>query len=846
MKQRAFSFLIATLAAGFPLSALADYTQGASCSILSAGPIGNGTATDGNNLVCVSGVWQYPFYEARADSATSCVSALTGALRWNGTSLQYCNGSTWTSLSGGGTVNSGTQYQMAYYSATGTAVSGDSNIATDAGNDLLVLKGSVGIGTASPAAKLDVNGGIDINDVNGVSFPPDYATDASIAIGSGALAYQSKGYQFAQANIAIGYQALGSSGLQSVAQANIAIGSEALGNNVNGSQNIAIGKWAAYESGSANNLTAVGYQAAYKNTSGANNTALGFEALNGGSVTFSGSDNTAVGADALWNVQGASSYNVAVGYDALYDNYSSFNTAVGDGALYLNASGNSNTAVGYEANYYSLAPADNVAVGRQAMFGNSTNYFSGFYNTAVGDYALYSIISGANGNTALGYQALYSITSGEDNTAIGYQVASATLQTGYRNILIGAGSAGIAGGADTPASNTDYYLNIGNTLEGSTANANAIGKETLYLNSAANSVNYVQLTGGATGTGPTIAAAGTDSNVNLTLSPQGAGELLVPVGNVGIGTTNPATALDVGNNSSSLDTVAVHNANSAGYSMIDFNDSNNAQQGFIGWGNSSAPTDAGGLIFATNSGPLYFGVGGTNDLTVAASGYVGIGTANPITAMQVRVAPGQDIDFNYNGNGIGISGGPAIMAVNDNNTSSLPLTLQASVYDFLGGNVGIGTTSPSYVLDVLGEARFTGGYTTSDLRWKQNIKSISNGLALVEAMRGVTFDWRRKQYPRMHFSRGRQIGFIAQEVEKILPEVVSTDNEGYKSVAYQAIVPIVVNAVQQLKSMFDSDHSELARLKADNDNLRSLHDADAKAIAELRAEMADLKKAGNR
>lgn len=61
---------------------------------------------------------------------------------------------TWTTL--GSTVNSGTQYQLAYYASTGTAISGDANITTDASNDLLVSSGKVGIGVASPTYPLDV------------------------------------------------------------------------------------------------------------------------------------------------------------------------------------------------------------------------------------------------------------------------------------------------------------------------------------------------------------------------------------------------------------------------------------------------------------------------------------------------------------------------------------------------------------------------------------------------------------------------------------------------------------------------------------------------------------------
>lgn len=158
------------------------------------------------------------------------------------------------------------------------------------------------------------------------------------------------------------------------------------------------------------------------------------------------------------------------------------------------------------------------------------------------------------------------------------------------------------------------------------------------------------------------------------------------------------------------------------------------------------------------------------------------------------------------------------------------------------GNVGIGNDSPSYVLDVSGQARFTGGYTTSDRRWKTNIEPLKDSLTVVDRLQGVTFDWRRKEFPDMHFDDKRHIGFIAQDVEKVLPDIVSTDNKGFKNVSYESVIPLLAEAMKQLKSLFDGDHSEIARLKADNDNLRAEHAADAKAIDELRREVGELKR----
>jgi hypothetical protein len=122
---------------------------------------------------------------------------------------------------------------------------------------------------------------------------------------------------------------------------------------------------------------------------------------------------------------------------------------------------------------------------------------------------------------------------------------------------------------------------------------------------------------------------------------------------------------------------------------------------------------------------------------------------------------------------------------------------------FDSGNVGIGNTNPSYVLDVTGQARLTGGYTTSDQRWKKDIKAYTNGLKAVISLRPVTYEWRADEFPDMHFPEGSDLGLIAQEVRKVLPELVSEDKDGYLSIEYGKLAAVVIEAVKELKSEKD-------------------------------------------
>src|SRR5579871_5495519 len=84
----------------------------------------------------------------------------------------------------------------------------------------------------------------------------------------------------------------------------------------------------------------------------------------------------------------------------------------------------------------------------------------------------------------------------------------------------------------------------------------------------------------------------------------------------------------------------------------------------------------------------------------------------------------------------------------------------------------------------------------SDARYKQNIRTLPNALDTILALRGVSFVWRQNEFPQMKFGKTRQVGFIAQEVEKVAPELVSKDSKGMRSVAYTEVIPILLEAIK--------------------------------------------------
>jgi len=137
----------------------------------------------------------------------------------------------------------------------------------------------------------------------------------------------------------------------------------------------------------------------------------------------------------------------------------------------------------------------------------------------------------------------------------------------------------------------------------------------------------------------------------------------------------------------------------------------------------------------------------------------------------------------------------------------------------------VNMSSASYKLDVTGDIRISSGalgvgvnpnatdgridasndvvaYSSSDKRWKENIQPIENALDKVSQISGVEFDWKKltkEEKKIQHGNEGHDIGVIAQEIEKVLPEIVTTRENGYKGVRYEKIVPLLIESIKELK-----------------------------------------------
>lgn len=101
----------------------------------------------------------------------------------------------------------------------------------------------------------------------------------------------------------------------------------------------------------------------------------------------------------------------------------------------------------------------------------------------------------------------------------------------------------------------------------------------------------------------------------------------------------------------------------------------------------------------------------------------------------------------------------------------------------------------------------------SDNRLKVNISPLKDPLQGVLSLNGVTFYWNTSDYPELGLNNDPQVGFIAQELEKIYPELVHTDENGYKTVDYVKLIPILTEAIKQQQLMITDLQKEITELR---------------------------------
>jgi hypothetical protein len=131
----------------------------------------------------------------------------------------------------------------------------------------------------------------------------------------------------------------------------------------------------------------------------------------------------------------------------------------------------------------------------------------------------------------------------------------------------------------------------------------------------------------------------------------------------------------------------------------------------------------------------------------------------------------------------------------------------------------------------------------SDARYKTRIATLTHALDKVLALRGVTYDWRTEQFPDKNFGKGQQVGFIAQEVEKILPQIVSKDRNGYRAVDYSKMAPVLVEAIKEQQAQIQQQQAQLQRQQIQIKEQANVNHAQQQQIVAIAAQVRQVQAA---
>jgi hypothetical protein len=433
-----------------------------------------------------------------------------------------------------------------------------------------------------------------------------------------------------------------------------------------------------------------------------------------------------------------------------------FNTAVGSNALLSNTTGSSNSAVGYQAGYSNNADSGVQAFGTQALYSNT----SGILNTAVGSISLYSNTTGSY-NIAIGRSCLSSNSIGTNNVGVGgFSFAANT--TGSFNAALGYASLN----ANTTGSNNSAfgYQSLASNTTG--ANNVAIGIQALASQTiATDNVAVGQYAGNSYTT-----------NGSNTIVGANAGRFSTGSGNTFLGAISGYN-MTTGSKNTILGRFDGNQGN------LDIRTASNVIVLSDGDGNPAIVRNYflnGATTWSALSGVTNIGLGGT------ASNYEGLLCLSGSSASNY----GPGIRGSANG-ALGWSIGSYSWVINGTNYNYF--ACQA------GGSNGV------YLA-----AGATSWTAVSDETRKDIIEPITGGLAKVATLRTVIGKLKTDE------EGIRRPYLIAQDVQKVLPEAVTEaeDKEGkVLGLSYTEVIPLLVNAIQELNAKVEAQALEIAQLK---------------------------------
>jgi Chaperone of endosialidase len=439
--------------------------------------------------------------------------------------------------------------------------------------------------------------------------------------------------------------------------------------------------------------------------------------------------------------------------------------------------GNLTTLSGGQAN---LNTATFVTIAASTI-GNSGAAFSGATSSLTGAASAASFTT-TGGGQLTGYHT-GAIGANTANSGVFTSVATTGggQVVGYFNGAIGANSANTGAFTSITVSSAGSF----NGINSVSVNSQNIGNGGTLIQGTLTSNAQPYITSVGTLTGLTINGAiisPVGSNANINIHADGFGALV----------TNNTTPIIIGNSNASISssTGAFIVAGGAGISGNIYSGSGLYTTSGVFWA-------ANGVAYSTGGGSGT--PGGANTMIQ----FNDAGSFNGATFLQYNKTSGNLVSNSTTtstsattgaivvAGGVGIGGN-----INVNGSSTFV------------GNVGIGTSTPAYKLDVNGNANISTNLNVgntvsatdfnniSDISLKENIITITGGINKIMQLNPVSFQWK---------SNGvKSHGLIAQEVEKIIPEIVVEKEDGVKTVSYLQIISLLISAIKEQQKQIDN------------------------------------------
>ena len=290
---------------------------------------------------------------------------------------------------------------------------------------------------------------------------------------------------------------------------------------------------------------------------------------------------------------------------------------------------------------------------------------------------------------------------------------------------------------------------------------------------------------------------------------------ILPSGNVGIGTTSPSRKLVVAQSNvtepSGIDAntgILIKNNTWSGIQII----STEATGGFITFGDNAAGF-AGRIQYLHATNAMVFETAASERMRITSGGFLqiqnrltfrGISSSQAANILTDETSTGTGLIRIQAGGGSAAYGGGINLYANAAGTKAgdVAVGLSAVAGAVFRVNLnGVDTSTDVLTMTRSGNMTITGTLTqNSDIRIKENIKPLESQLDIISKLNPVSYNKKENKETLEPFTGQKEIGFIAQEVEEILPELVSENKEGIKSLAYGNMNAVLVKAIQELKA----------------------------------------------